>query len=110
MRVKFAMTFSTVTGIAVRADGGGKGLMKSIDDFNKRQKYYETIDLETANKIKALAHICKNLFRTGETRLQESTVTKSSLRKAMGAIKHEDNVHRKMESVSKPPKLTQSEP
>ena len=56
------MAFSTVTGIAVRAVGDGKGLMKSIDDFNKRQKYYETIDLETANKIKALAHICKNLL------------------------------------------------
>ena len=37
-------------------------------------------------------------------------MTKSSLRKAMGAIKHEDYVHRKMDSVPFPPKLTQSEP
>ena len=65
VRVKFALTFSTVSGSAVRTDGDGKGLMKSIDDFNKRQKYYETIDLEPASKIKALAHICINLFRTG---------------------------------------------
>ena len=70
VRVKFAMEFSTVTGIAVRAVDDGKGLKKSIDDFNKRQKYYEIIDHETANKIKALAHICKDLFRTGETKLQ----------------------------------------
>ena len=110
VRVKFAMTFSTVSGIAVRAVGDGKGLMKSIDDFNKRQKYYEIIDHETANKIKALADICKNLFRTGVTMLQPSTVTTSSLRKAMGAMKHEDNVRRKMDSVPKPPKLLQSEP
>ena len=41
--------------------------------------------------------------------LQQSTVTKSSLRKAMGAIKHEDNVCRKMYSQPKPPKLAQSE-
>ena len=100
------MVFSTVTGIAVRAVGDGKGLMKSIDDFNKRQKYYEIIDNETANKIRALAHICKDLFRTGETMLKSSTVTTSSLRKAMASMKHEDNVGRKMDSVPKPPKLS----
>ena len=110
MRVKFAMAFSTVIGIAVRAVGDGKGLMKSIYDFNKRQKYYAIFDHETANKIKALAHICKDLYRTGEAMLQPSTVTTSSLRKAMGAMKHEDNVRRKMDSAPKPPKLTQTEP
>lgn len=110
MRVKFSITFSTVSGIAGCAGGDGRSLMKFIDDFNKRQKYYETIDPETGDKIKALAHICKDLYRTGETMLKPSTVTTSSLRKAMAAMKHEDNVRRKMDTVSKPPKLTQTEP
>ena len=96
MRVKLAMTFNSVTGIAMRASGDGKSLMKFIDDFIKRQKYYEKIDFETQDKIKALGHICKNLFRTGETMLD--------------AILHEDNVRRKLDSVPKPPKLTQTEP
>ena len=55
-------------------------LMKFIDDFNKRQKYYETIDLETGNKIKAFAHIRKDLYRTGKTMLEINSVTKGSLR------------------------------
>ena len=80
MRVKFAMTFSTVSGIAERAGDDGKSLMKFIDDFNKRQKYYETIDLETGNKIKAFAHIRKDLYRTGKTMLEINSVTKGSLR------------------------------
>ena len=110
VRIKFAMAFSTVTGIAVRAIGDGKSLMKSIDDFNKRQKYYEILDHETANKIKALGHICKDLYRTGETVLKPSTVTERSLTKAVGSMNHEDNVRRRMDSVAKPPKLSQSEP
>ena len=81
MRVKFAMTFCTVSGIAGRAGGDGKSLMKFIDDFKKRQKYYETIDLETSDKIKAFAHIYKDLNRTGETMLKRNTVTKGSLAK-----------------------------
>ena len=111
VRLKIAMAFSTVAGIAVRAIGHGKSLMKSIDDFNKRQKYYEILDHETANKIKALGHICKDLYRTGETvLLKPSTVTERSLMKAVGSMNHEDNVRREMDSVAKPPKLSQSEP
>jgi len=110
IRVKFAMGFSTVTGIALRATGDGKDLMKSIDDFNKKQKYYEIINHETASKIKALAHICKDLYRTGETMLKPSTVTIRTLSKAMAVMNHEHNVRRKMDSMPKPPKLSQTEP
>ena len=41
--------------------------------------------------------------------LQESTVTTSSLRKMMGAMRHEGNVRRKMDSQPKPSKLSQTE-
>ena len=96
--------------LSLGATGDGKDLMKSIDDFNKKQKYYEIINHETASKIKALAHICKDLYRTGETMLKQSTVTTRTLSKAMAVMNHEYNVRRKMDAMPKPPKLSQTEP
>ena len=72
MRVRIAIRFNSVTGIVMRASGDGKSLMKFVDNFNKRQVYSETIDFETQDRIKALGHICKNLYQTGETMLKES--------------------------------------
>ena len=81
--------------------------MKFVDDFSKRQIHSETIDFEAQDNLRALGHICKNLYRTGKTMLEGPTVTGKRVQKAMGAIKHENNVRRKMENVPNPSKLTQ---
>ena len=88
VRVKLDMTFNCATGIAKRASGNGKNLMKFVDDLNKRQIYSETIDFEAQDNLRALGHICKNLYRTGKTMLEGPTVTGKRVQKAMGAIKH----------------------